>query len=133
MASNQTGGQMRFMVPGVSTPTGFSVQPGSMTMDGQRVSEALISMKLTLDVVVTDSGEKLNSMNYEFGPSGLQFSPQAQLYIPFDVLVGLDVDTLQLESESEGSLENVTYSINESAQYLIATVPHFSQYYLKRR
>jgi len=93
-----------------------------------------ISIKLSLEVIKNSSGDKeLGAMNFEFGPSGTQFEPHAELKIPFQMLLTDDIDTFFITNENGDELDDISYDIDEATEYLIAYIPHFSLYYFRRR
>lgn len=120
------GGKIRINISRLDARIKFIVPSGALEQT------TLISMRVFLEMVEAGNGD-LNTLFFEFGPSGTQFDPCAQLIIPFELLLAYSVDEFTLTVESEGTIEGVTYDVDEVNGIVIAYVPHFSVYYLGRR
>lgn len=129
---NDRDNEIELNIPGVAEEIDFEVFEDSMSMNGVPVDEVDISMTVTIEVVEGPDGDKVNAINFEFGPSGLQFDPMAEIEISFELLTGLDIQELVMESESAGDLEDVSFEVDWDKDELEIYVPHFSQYYYRR-
>ncbi|MBC8235767.1 hypothetical protein H8E77_39975 [bacterium] len=114
-------------VPGVRQVK-FKVKENAL----EKVTE--ISIKLVLEVISNADGiDELVTLYFEFGPSGTQFDPYAELMIPFELLLTDEVDTFVITDEKGNEIEGVSYDIDYDQRKLITYIPHFSSYYYSRR
>ena len=119
------GGKIRINIGRLDAHIKFIVPKGALD------EKVLITMRVFLEIVESGNGD-LNTLFFDFGPSGTQFDPCAQLLIPFELLSAYSVDEFTLTVESEGTIEGVSYDIDEVNEIVIAYVPHFSHYYFSR-
>jgi len=118
------GGDIKLKVSGIKDKVIFKVNKKSLAKD------TTITMELYLEV---DKKRELGTLYFEFGPSGTQFNPHAQLTIPFELFLTDDVDTLVVTDENGDQVDGCSYDVDYKKGEVITYIPHFSKYHYCRR